>query len=398
VTGSVLIYVQHLLGIGHLQRARHIAAALAAEGVRVMLVVGGEWPAALASPPDVEIVRLTPVRARDASFRELTGSDGAPLDDALRARRREALLAAFAARRPDAVIIEGFPFGRRAFRFELDPLVAAARARRPRPLLLSSVRDILVAPQDEARRRDIVRRVEAEFDAVLVHGDPRLVTLERSFPQAREISRRLGYTGYVAAPEAPGLTEAGRDEVLVSAGGGAEGKRLLETALAARRRGSLSGSTWRLIAGPNLPPAAFTELSRDLPERTIVERSRSDFAAMLRHCRLSISQAGYNTVLEILAARARAVVVPFFAPRETEQVLRAEILAERGAVENLAPQLLSPEGLARAIDNALCRPPPALSVDMAGAARSARLVLRMIASPHHVRELVSRQSGVVMTE
>ena len=56
---------------------------------------------------------------------------------------------------------------------------------------------------------------------------------------------------------------------------------------------------------------------------------------MLRRCRVSVSQAGYNTVLDILAAGARAVVVPFASERETEQQLRAERLAARGVLELL---------------------------------------------------------------
>ena len=38
---SVMIYVQHLLGIGHLMRARLIAEALADVGFEVTLVSGG---------------------------------------------------------------------------------------------------------------------------------------------------------------------------------------------------------------------------------------------------------------------------------------------------------------------------------------------------------------------
>src|SRR5205085_12093402 len=42
VTPSVLSYVQHLLGIGHLQRSLRIANALVREGAAVTLVSGGE--------------------------------------------------------------------------------------------------------------------------------------------------------------------------------------------------------------------------------------------------------------------------------------------------------------------------------------------------------------------
>ena len=159
------------------------------------------------------------------------------------------------------------------------------------------------------------------------------------------------------------------------------GGPLLAAALAARRLGCLADLGWRLLAGPNLPPAEFAELTADLPEGVAVERYRSDFPQMLRRCRVSVSQAGYNTVLEILAARAAAVLVPFADMRETEQTLRAEQLAACGAVETLPSSALSPERLAAAIERAVRRPATALAIDMGGANRTAQLVARMIENP-----------------
>ena len=127
MTGRVLFHVQHLLGIGHVQRSLHIAEALVARGVAVTLVSGGPPVSVIQAMRGVEIVQLPPIRARDATF-ALVAADGRPVDDTLRAVRRERLLTAFAAARPDLVVIEGFPFARRAFRFELDSLIAAARA------------------------------------------------------------------------------------------------------------------------------------------------------------------------------------------------------------------------------------------------------------------------------
>src|SRR5262249_3409293 len=156
------------------------------------------WPISAGAE---RIVQLAPIRARDASFRELVGPGGRPIDHDLQRARREALLAAFDTARPDAVIIEAFPFGRRAFRFELDPLLKAARSRRPRPRMLCSLRDIVVLPDDAGRRREIIDRVQADFDFVLVHGDPGFIPLDESFPAAPEIADRLIYTGYVGAPD-----------------------------------------------------------------------------------------------------------------------------------------------------------------------------------------------------
>ena len=146
MTASVLFYVQYLLGIGHLQRALRIAEGLVQSGIGVTLVSGGP-PVALPRDPSIRFVQLTPVRARDARF-ELVDGAGRPIDEPLREQRRAVLLAAFAEARPDAVIIEGYPFARRAFRFELEPLIEAIHAAPPRPRLLCSVRDIVVMRED----------------------------------------------------------------------------------------------------------------------------------------------------------------------------------------------------------------------------------------------------------
>jgi predicted glycosyltransferase len=382
VTGAVLFHVQHLLGIGHLRRALHLVEALTREGMAVTLVSGGDELPELAGAAVERVIRLPPIRARDASFKDLVDGDGRPVDDALRAVRRQTLLDAFASTHPDAVVVEAYPFGRRAFRFELEPLIAAARSRRPRALVLCSLRDIVVAPEDAQRRHAIVARVRADFDAVLVHGDPSLIPLEASFAEAGEVADQLVYTGYVAGFDEPAITEddAGADEVLVSAGGGAVGGALLAAALAARRLGCLAGLGWRLLAGPNLPPAQFAELSADLPDGVVLERYRADFRQMLQRCRVSVSQAGYNTVLDILAARTPAVLVPFADLRETEQTLRAERLAVRGVVEIVAPDRLSPERLAEAIERSARRRPAPLAIDTTGARRTAQLIAGMIAN------------------
>jgi predicted glycosyltransferase len=216
-----------------------------------------------------------------------------------------------------------------------------------------------------------------------VHGDPAFIPLEASFPAAAQIADRLLYTGYVGGAKPPtaaarGKNSVGGGEVLVSAGGGAVGGALLATALEARRRGCLADLGWRLLAGPNLPPAEFAALAARLPNGVVLERFRADFPELLRCCRVSISQAGYNTVLDILVARAAAVVVPFAAGRETEQQLRAERLAARGVLEMVDERELSPARLAAAIERAIIARPTAFSVDTGGAPRTARMLAATI--------------------
>lgn len=365
----MLLHVQHLLGTGHLRRMAAIAGALAARGAQVVLMSGGTSLSDLAPPPGVVFEQLPPARAADATFRILLDADANPVDEAWRAARRARVLEILARTRPDLLLIEHFPFGRRLLEFELLPLIEAARALPSRPVLVSSVRDVLVAKPDAAKRAAMVERARALFDRVLFHGDPDILALTGSLPEAAALGDRLVATGYVALPApAPSDARAGHDEILVSAGGGAVGRRLLDCALAARALGAQRGRRWRILT-------AATGLAPQADEGLIVEPNRPDFPALLGRARLSVSQAGYNTVVDLLTARSRALLVPFAAERENEQSLRAGALVARGLATCLDEAELSPDMLAKAIDSAAAAPRPEHRIRLDGAQRSADLLL-----------------------
>jgi predicted glycosyltransferase len=379
----VFLHVQHLLGIGHLRRAAVLARALVAGGFDVLLVSGGAPVEGLALG-GVRFHQLPPLRAADESLRDLARLDGGPVDEAFRQRRTETLLGLFRAEAPDVVITEQFPFGRTRLRFELLPLLEAARALIRRPLIACSVRDVVrrAGPQ----RVDEAVALLDRFDAVLIHGDPRLVPFERSFAGWARIKERAFYTGYVserdlAARGAAGTrSAAGKAEVVVSVGGGAVGGPLLKAAIAARPRTALANVTWRLLVGDNLPMADRAALAGDAG--IVIEPARPDFTTLLGHASLSISQAGYNTTIETLCCADRAVLVPFATERETEQMDRAQALAERGMVAVVPPAGLSAQGLADAVGRALAGPslksfPPC---DIDGGAGTAALLHRLLAA------------------
>lgn len=363
---KIFFYVQHLLGIGHLKRAAVLAAALRSGGFEVTLVSGGMPVRGI----DVD-VQLAPASAADLTFRTLLDASGKPVDEDWKRLRAGALLDAWRAARADVLLVELFPFGRRQMRFELLPLLEDATRLKPRPLVVCSVRDLIQSrPEREAETAKLAERF---FDRILVHGDPRIAGFERSFGAAMRLGQRLHYTGYVVE-EAIESREHGT-EVLVSAGGGAVGRRLLECAMLAREQTMLRNATWRVIAGVNCAEADFRSLERLVRPGIVLERSRDDFTRLLARCALSISQAGYNTVAETLQARVLAVLVPFAAGGESEQTLRAQLLAERGVAQVADEATLSPETLAEAVNRAARAPlPPAGLVDLRGAQRSAELL------------------------
>ncbi len=375
----VLFYVQHLLGIGHLRRASALARALADADFDVLLVSGGA-PVANLDLGGARLHQLPPLRAADETLRDLARLDGSPLDEAFQRQRVAALLGLLAAEAPDVVLTEQFPFGRTRLRFELLPLLEAANAASKRPLIACSVRDVVrrAPPERVAETEELLGRF---FDAVLIHGDGRLVPFGRSFAGWERIKDRAFYTGYVSER---GLVQqgmrgtAGKDEVVVSVGGGAVGAPLLKAAIGARPHTALADRTWRLLLGENLPAAERGMLTG---EGIVVEPARADFTSLLANATLAISQAGYNTTIETLCCADRAVLVPFASDRETEQADRARVLAERGMIAMVPPSALSPQSLADAVARALAGPslksfPPC---DVNGGPATAGLLHRLLA-------------------
>ncbi len=367
-----LVYVQHLLGIGHLARIRRIAASLVEAGVETVLVEGGT-PTGLAPAAGVETIQLTPVRVAANAMSLLLHADGSPFTEADKAARRDQLLAIAARHQPDILLIEAFPFGRRAMRFELLPLLAAA-GRQGAAVIASSVRDILQESGDLRRAEETVETLNRHFDLLLVHGDEALTPLSLTFPLADRITAPIRYTGTVGPRPAAGVQHG--YAAIVSAGGGVVGETLLATAVAARGLSPLADAPWLVLTGPNLPDEAFARLqeaAKAAGPGVTIERAVRDLASWMASAQVSISQAGYNTVADVLASGCAAVLCPFAAGGETEQTTRAKALAAERRAAVVSEEALAPDTLAAAISAALALP-RAAPILHDGGTRSAQIL------------------------
>jgi predicted glycosyltransferase len=380
----ILFHCQHLLGLGHVQRAARLARALAAAGEEVLFVSGGR-PVPGLDLGAATLIPLPPLAAADETISALVDAGGAPPDAAYLAERRTRLLTLLRDRDPGLVLTELFPFGRHGLAFELAPLVLAvadARTRRgpAAPRLAVSLRDVLVSKRNRPWHELAVTAIVLQWvDRILVHGSPDVIPLSRTFELAERLGERLVYTGYLAPAPAAAETPA-HGEVVISGGGGQVAAALFHAALAARAHAPTAAARpWRLITGPYLPAAAAEALATraatvpplgDRPAVTI-ETFRGDFPTFLRGAALSVSQAGYNTVLDLVTSRVRAVVVPFEASGD-EQPLRARLLAERGLLLVVPERELTPARLGAAMETALARPdfPAPVEIDLDGAARA----------------------------
>jgi predicted glycosyltransferase len=375
---GLLLYCQHSLGLGHAVRSFALAAALT-ERFRVVLACGGELVEGLAVHDEVDLVELPPLRA--SSDGELAGRDPTRVGDTRR-RRRRLLLETLRSIRPAAVVVELFPFGRRRFADELVPLLEEARSATPRPVLVSSVRDILVGRGPDQEAHDTICCVLANryLDAVLVHSDPRFARLGESFRPGIRLQVPVRHTGFVALEREDAQPASSRDaRIVVSAGGGLVGGPLLRTALDAR---PLLPPELRLdvVAGPFLPEKDWRELQQAAEMLTGVRLHRfvPELGERLRSASASVSQCGYNTALDLLRARIPALVVPFAEGREDEQSRRAARLERLGALRVLPSERLDPAALAHEVRALLESRPATVDFDFDGARASAALLDRLV--------------------
>ena len=180
--------------------------------------------------------------------------------------------------KPDIVVIEAYPFGRRQMRFELLPLLDAIAAMTPKPALVTSVRDILQERVKAGRNEETVEIVNRHFDLVMVHGDPAFASLGDTFPLARQITAEIAYTGLVAAPRPAPSPE--RYDVLISVGGGAAGRLLVDAAVSAAQRLSAG----KALVPDHRPQPAASRFRRGMPPRRRRTSRSSASARTFRRC------------------------------------------------------------------------------------------------------------------
>ncbi|MGI9363716.1 MAG: glycosyltransferase, partial [Rhizobiaceae bacterium] len=143
-------------------------------------------------------------------------------------------------------------------------------------------------------------------------------------------------------------------DVLVSAGGGAFGDELMLVAMdAAHQRLDLN---WCLSTGPNLPQSTYEQLQESCPSHVELVRYLSNLSQHMKQAGLSISQCGYNTAMDALAAHGasgcRAVFVPYDTQGQTEQLRRAQLLDDAGYGVCVPQSVLTPNSLLEAMDRA----------------------------------------------
>jgi predicted glycosyltransferase len=256
----------------------------------------------------------------------------------------------------------------------------------------------LVSDRPDQQRHDdrTASKLDADFDAVIVHADPRFARLEESFKPAKQPRTRIHYSGFVVPHEARRQAVARGQRVLVSAGGGLVGGALFRTAIEFHRATfARSGRPMTIVAGPFLPEAEWGALhssSVDV-EGLALHRSVPDLCALMHGSTHSISQCGYNTAIDILVSGVAALVVPYATEKENEQTIRAERLAAMGRIGVLAERDLSAQALAQALENVPIGGGFAHDLALDGARVTVRILDDLLVGRRRTRNRVRTKAG-----
>jgi predicted glycosyltransferase len=396
---KIVVYCQHVLGIGHLFRTIEICKALT--GHDVILVTGGPQ-VDTDLPGHVRQFRL-PDLQMSQEFKGLYSSQkNTPLDQ-IKEQRQKRLFDLFKKEKPDVFLVELYPFGRKAFRFELDPVLQAIDDKKlPACRVVCSVRDILVEKEDTAKHEArAVNTLNRYFNAVLVHADPNLAQIGETFTRFDEISIPVIYTGYIARRPAPDVggkmrrqLQIGRDEILIvaSAGGGNVGAPLLEAVICAFDRLQVKNRPYlKVFTGPYLDQGEFNRLKRLAGKDVEINTFSPDFLSYMAAADLSVSMGGYNTTMNILATGVPALVWPFHQNRE--QRMRSERLDQMGVLKVVPDEDLDPDRLAGIMARVLTtadRLPG--QIDLNGAANTAAWIGKRFKEKNSKIQSLYRQS------
>jgi predicted glycosyltransferase len=342
------------MGLGHKRRNLLIAQALGSSDLQadILMISGMRDASDVPTPPGVDCLTL-PALCKNAQGQYQSRRLGLELEEMI-GLRSQLIRTAVKSFQPDVLIVDNVPRG--AMR-ELDPTLEYVRSQ-PHVRCVLGLRDVLDAP--EAVRRDWRRAdncvvLRHYYDAIWIYGDPNLYDLRQEYGLPADIAAKMQPLGYLdqrprlhyIRPSMRANLDAlnlPKDNLVVcSVGGGQDGAALAQAFAQATFP---KGMTGVLVTGPFMPPEVqkmlFEQASKN-PQLRIVDYLEEPTLLLAQASRV-IAMGGYNTTCEILSFQKPALLVPRIAPRQ-EQWLRAERLQQRGLVDVLHPDCLSPAAL-----------------------------------------------------
>ena len=217
--------------------------------------------------------------------------------------------------------------------------------------------------------KGVYKVMEELYSEIWVYGHKELYNPIDEYLIPEIVSHKMTFTGYIPrkVPDRDAVRKFRKkngfkkDEkvVVVTAGGGGDGYALMDTFLKMLENGSRPFPfKSACITGPFMPRGQRNEISARAKKLGL--RGWHFYHRMeeiLGAADLVVSMGGYNTVCEILSLGLPSLIVPRDTPRK-EQLIRAQVLHERGLVDYMPWDDFTPENLHRKVLQLLEHPEP----------------------------------------
>lgn len=342
-----LLYSHDTCGLGNIRRTLLLAQELIEQYPKsaVLVVTGSQMIHSFRIPEGVDYIKLPCLDRIDAERYESRFL--LECSEAVKNTRSSIIEKAVLGFEPDLMIVDKRPAGVDG---ELMDTLTALRERKLSSRLVLGIRDILDEP---SRSRELLKRnrsfeiIKEYYDEVWIYGSQSIFDIVSEYEFPDEVARITHFCGYLKRPTLSVASHAGPPNVLVTPGGGGDGRSMIETYLEGLSNLPRNVALRSIVVfGPQMSLASRLDLSDRYSYLTDVEfrEFEPDLTPLYAQADLVVSMAGYNTVCELLSFRRNAILVPRSEPVK-EQLIRARLLAAEGLFEMVEPQELSPDNL-----------------------------------------------------
>jgi predicted glycosyltransferase len=371
-----LFITNECAGLGHLRRSLNLARAFTElnPDATALVVTGSSAIGSFEIPPRVDTVKL-PVFRREPDGTLYAATLGVDMS-IIESMRREILRTTAQAFDPDVVVVDKTPLG---LRNELVPMLERLRHEgRARIVLgLRNVEDEPARVRASWAEAHTLAAVERYYDCAVVYGPENttgdaLSCLDGRTPVPVPVTR-VGFVGNSPSVSRPADLPEGY--LLVTVGGGSDGVVSITAVLDAEVHAPLPMPVV-IVTGPLMPAADVAAIAaRCDGERIRLFEFRQDMPLVIAGAQAVVMMGGYNTVSEVLQAGVPALVVPRVRP-SSEQLIRANGLAEAGLADMVHPDDITPQLMWQAIVDTAARQRQAVEGDdYRGAERTAQLLV-----------------------
>jgi predicted glycosyltransferase len=362
----ILMYSHDTFGLGHLRRCRTIAHALVEQfkGLHVLIISGSPIAGAFDFRARVDFVKIPSViKLYNGEYTSI--AQHIDVQETLELRQSIIRLTA-ESYRPDIMIVDKEPLGLRG---ELLDTLSYLKSRGT--TLALGLRDVMDSPAllaKEWARNDVLRRIDALYDAVWVYGSRDFWDPLTGFDLPPGLRQRMVFTGFLQRsmpPVTASVNQPQGEYILVTAGGGGDGGDIMHDVLAAYRTPAEPLLPALLVLGPLMPTEerdAIRNEAKTLPNVTVIDFDNR-METLIAGASAVVGMGGYNTFCEILSFDKPTLIVPRVRPRE-EQLIRARRAAELNLIDMVYPeQSRDPVALSKMLARLPSRPKPSESSD-----------------------------------